>query len=106
MSVVPFLNHHVLLVKGCFFFFFFFFLGLHLQHMEVPKQGVKLELQLPAYTTATALTATQGPRSICDLSCSLQQCRIPHPLIRLGIETASTWTLCQVLNPWSHKGNS
>ena len=35
--------------------FFFFFLGLHLQHMEVPRLGVKLELQLPAYTTATAM---------------------------------------------------
>jgi len=33
---------------------FIFFLGLHLWHMEVPRLGVKLELQLPAYTTATA----------------------------------------------------
>ena len=32
------------------FFFSFFFLGLHLQHMEVLRLGVKLELQLPAYT--------------------------------------------------------
>ena len=28
--------------------FFFFFLGLHLWHMEVPKLGVELELQLLA----------------------------------------------------------
>ena len=35
-------------------FNFFFFLGLHLQCMEVPKLVVKSELQLPAYTTATA----------------------------------------------------
>ena len=35
------------------FFFFFVFLGLHLWHMEVPRLGVKTELQLPAYTTAT-----------------------------------------------------
>ena len=34
--------------------FFFFFRGPHPQHMEVPWQGVKSELQLPAYTTATA----------------------------------------------------
>ena len=33
---------------------FFCFLGLHSQHMEVPRLGVELELQLPAYTTATA----------------------------------------------------
>ena len=35
-----------------FFFFFIFFLGLHLY--QVPRQGVELELQLLAYTTATA----------------------------------------------------
>ena len=33
---------------------YFWFLGLHLQHMDVPRLGVVLELQLPAYTTATA----------------------------------------------------
>ena len=39
----------------CFFFFFFLvFLGPHLRHMEVPRLGVEAELQLPAYTTATA----------------------------------------------------
>ena len=32
---------------------FFFFLGMHPQHMEVPRPGVELELQLPASTTAT-----------------------------------------------------
>ena len=32
----------------------FFFLGPHLQHVEVPRLGVKLELQLPA--TVTAIT--------------------------------------------------
>ena len=37
-----------------FFFFFFFYLGLHLQHMEVPRLGVESEIQLPAYTTAIA----------------------------------------------------
>ena len=42
-----------------FFFLFFFvvvvvFLWLPLWHMEVPRLGIKLELQLPAYTTATA----------------------------------------------------
>ena len=51
----------VLIVKGfnvfsfiVFFFFFFFFFGLHLPHIEVPRLGVELELQLPSYTTATA----------------------------------------------------
>ena len=31
------------------------FLGLHQQHMSVPRLGVDLELQLPAYTTATEM---------------------------------------------------
>ena len=35
------------------FFSFFFFLGLHQQHMEVPRLGVESELQLSAYATAT-----------------------------------------------------
>ena len=30
------------------------FLGLQLYHMEFPRLGVELELQLPAYTTVTA----------------------------------------------------
>ena len=44
----------------------FFFLWLHLWHMEVPRLGVKSELQLPAYTTATAM-ATPELSHICDL---------------------------------------
>ena len=35
--------------------FFSFFLELHLQHMEVPRLGVESKLQLPPYTTATAM---------------------------------------------------
>ena len=39
----------------------------HLQHMEVPWLGVKLELQLPAYTTAM-----QDLTSVYDwISCGL-----------------------------------
>ena len=39
-------------------FLFFVFLGLHAWRMEVPRLGVKSELQLPTYATATA---TQDP---------------------------------------------
>ena len=35
-----------------FIFLFLVFWGPHLQHMEVPRLGVALELQLPAYITA------------------------------------------------------
>ena len=34
--------------------------------MEVPRLGDELELQLPAYTTATA---TPDPSCVCDLYC-------------------------------------
>ena len=46
------------------FVLFCCFLGLHVWHMEVPRLGVELELQLPAYTTATE---TWDPSRICDL---------------------------------------
>ena len=44
--------------------------------MEVPRLGVKLDLQ-PAYTT---VTATRDPSHICDLHHSSRQCRILNPL--------------------------
>ena len=55
---------------------FFFFLGPRLQHMEVPRLGVKSE-QLPAYTTATA---TWDPSHVCDLQCNSGQPRLGNPL--------------------------
>ena len=60
-----------------FFFFFFVYLGPHLWHMEVPRLGVELELQMPAYTTATA---TRDLSLICNLHHSSRQCRILNPL--------------------------
>ena len=60
-----------------FFFFRSVILGSHLRHMEVPRLGVQLELQLSAYTTATA---TRNPSCVCDLHHSSRQRRILHPL--------------------------
>ena len=45
--------------------------------MEVPRLRVESELQLPAYTTATA---TQDLSRVCDLHHSSQQHRILNPL--------------------------
>ena len=56
-------------------FFFSRFSGPHLQHMEAPRLGLKSEMQLPAYPTATA-TVTLDPNHICNLCHSLGQCRI------------------------------
>ena len=58
-------------------FILFFFLRLYLQHMEVPRLEIESELQLPAYTTATA---TLDLSHICDLQCSLWQHQILYPL--------------------------
>ena len=69
------------------FFFFLFGFGVcvcvcvcletHPLHMEVPRLGVKLELQPPAYTTAPA---TRDPSCICNLHHSSQQRWILNPL--------------------------
>ena len=59
-------------------FLSFVFLKPHLWHMEVPRFGVKLELQLLPYTTAAA---TPDPSLIWDLDHSSRQYWILHPLI-------------------------
>ena len=41
------------------FYFILVFLGQHLWHMKVPRLGVKSEIQLLAYTTATAIAGSQ-----------------------------------------------
>ena len=50
--------------------------------MEVPSLGVKLELQLPVYTTAV-----QDLSCICSLYHSSQECRIPNPLSKARDQT-------------------
>ena len=70
------------------FFFFLVFLGLLPQHVEV--RG-KSELQLPAYSTATAMP---DPSHVCDLHHSSRQRRILNPLSgRPGMEPSPSWIL-------------
>ena len=64
-------------LKMWVFFFLLFFLGVYPRHMEVPRSGVELELQLPAYARATA---TPDPSHVCDLHHSSWQCWILNPL--------------------------
>ena len=75
-------------------FALFCFLGPHLQHMEVPRLGVKSEPQLLASTTATA---TWDQSHICDLHHSLQPRRILNPLSeardRTHILKDTSWVL-------------
>ena len=82
-------SNFAILFQGCFGYsgyfneFFapvtelFFFLRPHLWHMEVPRLGVELELQLPGYNTATA---TPDLSCVCDLHHSSQQRWILNPL--------------------------
>ena len=50
--------------------------------MEVPRLGVKSELQLQAYTTAMP-----DPSGVCDLPHVSRQCRILNPLIEASDQT-------------------
>ena len=67
-----------------FFVFFLFFLWPHLRPMEVPRLGVQSELQLLAYTTATAM---QGSSHICNPYYNSRQRQTLYPLIEAGDRT-------------------
>ena len=74
----------VVILANRFLVFVFVSLGSHLQYMEVPRLRVELELQLPAYTTATA---TPDPSHVWDLHHSSQQHQILNPLSRARDQT-------------------
>ena len=82
-------------------YLFIYFLRLHLWHMEIPRLAVKLELQLPAYTTATA---TQEPSCICDLHHSAQQRWSLNPLYEARDRTPSSWILVGFVTRWAMTG--
>ena len=75
----------------------FLFLGLRRPHVEVPRQGVRSELQRLAYVTAIA---TWDPRRSAAYTHSSRQCPILDPLseARNGTcilrETSWIWLLC------------
>ena len=74
---VGWINERDLFLFSFSFFSFCLFLGPLLWYMEVPRLGVELELQLPAYATATAMW---DPSRICDLHHRSRQHRILNPL--------------------------
>ena len=69
---------------------YFCFLRLHPRHLEVPRLGVKLELQLPVTATATA---KWDPGCVRDLEHSSWQHQILNPLSK-----ARDWT-CILMDP-------
>ena len=66
------------------------FLGPNSQHMEVPRLGVELELQLPAYTTATA---TPDLSLVRNLHHSSRHHCILNPLSEAMDKPATSWFL-------------
>ena len=80
--------------------FFFFFLGLHLQHLEVPRLEVKSELQLRPTPQPEQLPDLSH---ICDLHRSLQQNQILNPLRE--DRTCILMDMSQILNLLSHNRN-
>ena len=71
--------------------------------MEVPRLGVELELQLLAFTTATATTDLSH---ICDPHHSSRQRRIPNPLSEAKDQTRILMDTNRVCHLLSHDGNS
>jgi len=89
-----------MLFFGFWFLVFFIFLG---QPMEVPRLGIKQELQLPAYTTATAMW---NPSPVCNLHHSARQRWILNPLSEARDGTHILMDTGWVHNSLSPHGNS
>ena len=68
-----------------------------------PKQGTESELQLLAYTTATA---TQDPRHICNLHHSSRQRQILNPLSEARDRTHNLMVLSRIHFHCSTTGTS
>ena len=86
-----------------YLFIYFCFLGPPPWHMEVPWLGVESELQLPAYTTATAMW---NPSCICDLHHSSQQHQVFNPLSKARDQTRILMDTCQIDFLLNHDVNS
>ena len=84
-----------------FYYLYTFFLGLDSWHMEVPRLGVELELQLPASTTATAMLYLS---CVFDLHHSSRQHRILNPLSRAGDRTHVLMDTSWVHSRWATTG--
>ena len=84
-----------------FYFIFLTFLGPYLRHVEVPRLVIELELQLLAYTTATA---TGDPSCICDLHHSSLQSQILNPLSGAMDQTCILLDTSQIRFPLAMAG--
>ena len=74
-------------------YYFILLLGLLSQHMEVPRLRGESELQLLAYTTATAMPDPSHVRGLHDSS---GQCQILNPLSRARDRTCILMDTSQI----------
>ena len=93
MSLIGDLGNEETHTRIFIFIFIFCILGQHPWHMEIPRLGVKLELQLPAFASATAI---QNPSHICNLHHSSWQCWIPDPLSKARDRTCILMDTIQI----------
>ena len=89
-------------VRVIFLFVCLFVLGLHLWPMEVSRQGVKLEPQLLAYTTATAMPDPQIRAVSSTYTTTHGNTRSLTHWARPGIKLASLGMLVRFVSaePW------
>ena len=79
----------------------FVFLEPHLQPMESSRLEAELQLQLPAYTTATA---TWDPSHICNLYHSSWQCQLLNPRSKAKDRTHNLMDISWVCDHWATTG--
>ena len=82
-------------------FCLFVFLGPNPWHMEVSRLGVELELQLPAYTTATV---SPDPSHVYNLYHNSRQHQILNPLREARDWTCSLMDTSWVCYCWATRG--
>ena len=82
-------------------YLFFCNLGLHLQHMEVPRLGDELDLQLPAYTQPQQYRIWALPVTY---TTTLGNAGSLTHWARPGIKPISTWILVGFVTCWATKG--
>ena len=75
--------------------FFFSFFRAAPWHIDIPRLGVELELQLPTMATPTAMWVQS---LLCDLHHSSWQPQIPDPLSKGRMESESLWILVGFVN--------
>ena len=88
-------------IRGFQFHFYIYFLGPHPWHMEVPRLGVKLELQLPSYTRATAIPHPSLPVAYATAPGNVES--LTHRG-RPGIKPTSSWILVRFVTCWDTMG--